>query len=138
MIDRLELMARVQRGLREYAVTAPDGRSVAMGSDDRTVRVFEVPSGRELLTFGTWFSLSDKVLSVGFSSDGTHLAALLRDQTILVWAIPSGGRVRSLSRTDHPFVTCIGFSPAGELLGAESNDGRASVFRLDDRGPGRS
>jgi WD40 repeat protein len=47
-----------------------------MGSDDRTVRVFEVPSGRELLAFGTWFSLSDKVLSVAFSSDGAHLAAL--------------------------------------------------------------
>lgn len=52
------------------------------GSMDRTAKLWDVSSGRELLTL-KWHL--DDVHSVAFSSDGTRIVTSSDDQTVKIW-----------------------------------------------------
>jgi WD40 repeat protein len=77
------------------AVT-PDGKLLAAAGDDRTVRLYEVPGGRER---GRFAGHADAVFAVTFFPDGRTAASAGADGTIQIWAVPkpspapaSGGR----------------------------------------------
>ena len=65
---------------------SPDGLTLASGSFDRTIRLWDVLTGRQqqVLTGHT-----DEVRSVWFSPDGLTLASGSADHTIRLWALPS-------------------------------------------------
>jgi WD40 repeat protein len=72
------------------AVTAvafsPDGRYLASGSRDTTVREWNADTGKPI---GTLTGHTDAVTSVTFSPDGHYLASGSNDKTARVWPGPS-------------------------------------------------
>jgi WD40 repeat protein len=61
----------------------PDGRILALGGDDGTVRLFDVESGEQL---GSPLGAhSDWTISVAFSPDGTKLVSGGQDGTVRIW-----------------------------------------------------
>lgn len=80
-----------------------DGARVAIGSGDRTVRVFNVTSGkseRVLKLHADW------VQGVAFSPDGLHLLTGSRDRTARVVELSSGEVTTSYTGHQTPLLAC--------------------------------
>jgi hypothetical protein len=97
---------------------SPDGRLLASGSVDKTVKVWEAASGRLLHTLSGHTSW---VFSVAFSPDGALLASGSTDKTVKVWEAATGRLLHTLSEHTYP-VTSVAFSPDGRLLASGSGD----------------
>ena len=63
---------------------SPDGKRLATASVDKTVRVWEVATGNEVLSLKRY---TDTVHSVAFSPDGKRLAAGGHDKMLKVWKL---------------------------------------------------
>ncbi len=70
---------------------------LASGGYDKTIKLWDVASGRELRTLS---GHTDPVSSVAFSPDGNVLASGGGDNTIKLWDVASGRELRTLS--GHP------------------------------------
>ncbi|MGB7924276.1 MAG: caspase family protein [Pyrinomonadaceae bacterium] len=105
---------------------SPDGKWLASGGDDYTVRLWEISSGKELKVFR---GHEDEVDSVAFSPDGKWLASGSADRTARVWDVASGGELKTLSK-DSESVRSVIFSPDGKTIAHGNVDGVVSLWNV--------
>ena len=85
---------------------------IASGSEDRTVRLWDVTTGT---TKGTLGGHREDITSVAFSPDGRTLASSSRDYTVRLWDAISGHHKATL--TGHTgVVRSVAFSPDGKTI----------------------
>jgi WD40 repeat protein len=72
------------------AAFSPDGRYVLSGSFDKTVKLWEISTGREIRTFK---GHSNLVHSVAFSPDGRRAVSGSQDETLKLWDVETGREV---------------------------------------------
>ena len=72
---------------------SPDGCKLASGSGDKTVKLWDVTSGKCLQTMKGHFYA---VISVSISPDGTKIASGSRDKTVKLWDATSAECLRTL------------------------------------------
>ncbi|EMR89727.1 putative vegetative incompatibility protein het-e-1 protein [Botrytis cinerea BcDW1] len=110
---------------------SPDGKVIASGSDDTTIRLWDVATGESLQTLeGHWRS----VKSVAFSPDGKMIASGSSDNTIRLWDISTGKSLQTLEGHSNR-VNSIAFSPNGKMIASGSSD---NTIRLWDISTGES
>jgi WD40 repeat protein len=108
---------------------SPDGRTLASGSDDSAVGMWNVASGHLLHTWRDEDSLT--VSSVAISPDGRTVAAGV-DEDVKVLDLTSGSLLRTMK--GHSFdVEAVAFSPDGRILASGSDD---ETVKLWDAGGG--
>ncbi|MCP5103261.1 MAG: hypothetical protein GY950_07780, partial [bacterium] len=73
---------------------SPDNRRVVSGSDDNTLKLWDVESGRLLTTFE---GHSNAVYSVAVSPDNKTIVSAGLDNTIKLWDIQTGKLLYSIS-----------------------------------------
>jgi len=104
---------------------SPDGKTLASGSSDNTIRVWDRASGELLRTLK---GHSDKVLSMSWSPDGKTLASGSSDETIHLWDPVNGNLCRTLvpGKLGLPFA--VSWSPDGRFLATGSGDDLVCIW----------
>jgi WD40 repeat protein len=104
---------------------SPDGKTLAYGSFDRTIRLWDIRTQKKTATLKGHSSI---VASVAFSPNGKTLASGSWDKTIRLWDIQSQKEAATL-KGHSSYVYSVAFSPDGKTLASGSRD---NTIRLWD------
>jgi WD40 repeat protein len=100
---------------------SPDGKLLASGSTDNSIRVWDVDSHVEKAVLKNH---SETVSSVAFSPDGKYLASGSYDSSITLWDVASLREIATLGKgTNSSPAYRIAFSPDGRTLAASGSSG---------------
>jgi WD40 repeat protein len=105
---------------------SPNGKQIVSGSNDRSIRVWEVETGDVL--FKLIVDHTDRVLSVAFSPDGTRIVSGSNDLTIRVWDAATGKKVAGPLKGHKKAVSSVAFSPDGNRIVSGSDDRTVRVW----------
>lgn len=106
----------------------PDGGKLACGSEDGSVRIWDIKSGHALSAPFTGHN--NEVWSVAVSRDGSQIASGDRDGGLRIWDSDTGacplGTVKA-----HSLVICsVAFSPDGSRIVTGSDDATVKVWTV--------
>ena len=103
---------------------SPDGKRIVTCGLGRDIVVYDVESGKPMLTLK---GHTDDVVAVKYSPNGRYIASGGVDKALILWDALTGELLRK--NTDHTdYVRDVAFSPNSKLLASAGWDGQALVF----------
>ncbi|MGH3831205.1 MAG: TIR domain-containing protein [Pseudonocardiaceae bacterium] len=113
---------------------APNGHTLATGSDDKTVILWELTDPTRPHQLGQPLPGHATVNSVAFSPDGHTLATGNADGTMILWELTDPTRPHQLGQPlpGHTAVNSVAFSPDGHTLATGNADGTVILWELTD------
>ncbi|MBI3819018.1 MAG: WD40 repeat domain-containing protein [Planctomycetes bacterium] len=97
---------------------SPDESRLASASGDRTLRIWDASTGRELLRIA---GHAGSVLCCAWSPDGTKIATGGADKSIRIWNASTGAELLRFEGHTWP-VDTVAFAPDGKTLASAGGD----------------
>jgi WD40 repeat protein len=123
-----ELNGQTPKQLRRIHVSKPrcvaflDRSSIAVGTFDHAIRIFDVATGRERETTGHRGWVAD----IAVSADGARALTAGKDGTARLWDLASGRELRVLEHESQVYSTA--FAPDGRLVATGAHDGAVRIW----------
>ncbi len=112
--------------VNSVAVT-PDGKRAVSAAYDKTLKVWDLESGRALRTLK---GHSSRVNGVAVTPDGKRAVSASDDYTLKVWDLESGRALRTLKGHSSP-VYGVAVTPDGKQAVSASSDKTLKVWELE-------
>lgn len=100
---------------------SPDGKRIVTASMEETAKVWEIQTGRLLLSLPGHYA--------DFSPDGKRIATVLADGKVKVWDADSGNELHLEGQVDA--ITSVMFSPDGGSLVTITNGNLPRIWNLE-------
>lgn len=105
---------------------SPDGQQFASGSDDQTIKIWNLNQRQELSTLK---GHTNWVYSVAISPNSQTLVSGSKDTTVKVWNLNTKQQLRTL--TGHTsYVDAVAISPNGQKIASGSYDKTIKIWNL--------
>lgn len=110
----------------DAVAVSPDGSFIATASFDKSVRLWDAKTGKELRTYSGPQGHQGQVLSVAFSAKGDQLATGGADNTAKVWDVPVSFPNKAFATTGG--LNRVAMTADGKSFAVAGADGVIKVF----------
>jgi WD40 repeat protein len=114
-----------------YSVSiSPDGKLLATGSFDKSIKLFDLATGKLIRTYSGTTGHQSLVLSVAFSKDGFSLASGGSDNSAKIWDVPLAVAMKDFVHPDS--VAAVSLPTDGKFVASGSKDGTVKIWNPVD------
>ena len=106
---------------------SPDGRKMASGSWDKSIKIWNVSTGSLISTLT---GHTEMVNSISFSPDGNYLASGSGDSTVILWDI-NYNYPKKVIKGHKDGVNSVCFSPDGSMIASGSKDSTIKLWNVN-------
>jgi WD40 repeat protein len=118
-------MASSDRDPENNVHMSPDGSRLAAVRPDKTIKLFNAHTGKELSTLRN-------TLDVAFSDDGKRLVSATYDKKVELWDAEAGRRIETIATSGEMLVS-VGYAASGRRIAFKSVSGVIKLWDLQNK-----
>ena len=120
--------------LTQALAVSPDGKTLATGNGNKTIRLFKADNGESLKNFPAHTITVDNraINGLAFSPDGKTLASAGLDGTVRLWDLGQGREIAKLDADSvwlgWAVINSVAYSADGKWIASSSDDGTVKIW----------